>query len=671
MVPTIDTYLGFIPGRLLLALVTIAGLYLFADSVITKIRYMRKGKKSDPRFDRIGERIKSVIIYVFGQKRLFFRDPFSGTMHALIFWGFMVLLLQNLNFIISGFVGREYIPHGIYLPLSSVWGIFQAFVILGVLMASYRRYIEHLPRLKGGGVTAAVILSLLFGLMFTDFLVDGHRLSIAQLEGEHGLVSWSPGGLVMAEIFDGLGLSKGVQYVSFSLFWWLHVGILLGFLVYIPRSKHLHVFASSFNVFFRNLGPRGALRPIDLENAETLGLTRLEDFSWKDMLDLYNCTECGRCTSVCPANLSGTPLSPKHLILEFQDHLHEEGYKLLLQEGGEREPMDKGAAGEDPIWACRTCFACQAVCPVFIEHVPKIVDMRRNFVLNEGRIPETAQNALINIERRGHPWRGTQYVRGDLMEGLEVPEFTSGDEMEYLYWVGCTGALEERSRKITLDVIKILKAAGVNFGVLGAMETCTGDPARRMGNEYLYQTQAMQVIEMLNSRKVKKIITQCPHCFNTIMNEYPQFEGNYEVIHHSQLIEQLIQQGKLKLTKDIGLDGKVTYHDPCYLGRYNQVFDAPRSVVNALPQANLVEMAWNKEASLCCGAGGGHMWMDDPVGGQVQNIRVQQAIDVGASVIATSCPFCMQMMENGVLNKNKSEEMRVRDIAELVAEAIE
>ncbi|MSQ14800.1 MAG: 4Fe-4S dicluster domain-containing protein [Dehalococcoidia bacterium] len=669
MIPTSGSYFGIIPAQLVFAAVVLGFSGWATQIIITKIRYMMKGNKPANRFDRIPERIMSVIIYVFGQKRLL-RDRFSGSMHFLIFWGFMVLLLQNLNFIVEGLLGYDLLPKTIYLPASLVWGIFQILVVIGVAMATYRRYIEKLPRLAtthaGSG---AIVLGMIFGLMLTDFIVDGSKVSMESLHGV--TASLSPMAIAVGGLFTALGLNEPVGQAILTLAWWAHCFILFYFLVYVAQSKHLHVFASPFNVFFRDLGPRGALRPIDIENADTFGLERMEDFSWKDMLDFYNCTECGRCTDVCPANLSGTPLSPKHLILEFQDHIMTQGYKMLQTDGEPREQLAKGAASEEPIWACRTCFACQAACPVFIEHVPKIIDMRRHFVLNVGAIPETAQNALVSIERRGHPWRGTQFARGDWANGLDVPEFTSGDEVEYLYWVGCTGALEERNRKVTQSVIKILQASGVSYGVLGPTETCTGDPARRMGNEYLYQMQAAQVIGMFTDKKVKKIITQCPHCFNTIKNEYPQFDGNYEVIHHSQMIAELLENGKIKLKKGTDLTGNITYHDACYLGRYNGVYDAPRDVVKSLPNLQFVEMAWNKEAGLCCGAGGGHMWMEDPVGGHVQNIRAQQAIDVAASTIATSCPFCMQMMENGVLNKNKEEEIKVRDLAELVAEAME
>ena len=458
MVPTAASYFG-IPAQLLFAVVVVGFSAWAAQSIIQKIRYMLKGKKPANRFDRIPERIMSVIVYVFGQKRLL-RDRVSGTMHFLIFWGFMVLLFQNMNFMAEGLLGVEPLPKAVYLPSSFVWGIFQILVVIGVAIAAYRRYVEKLPRLAtmhaGSG---AIVLGLILGLMVTDFIVDGHRVSVEATHGE--VASLSPMAQILGGVFSSMAFSNDVEFVSMSVAWWAHGFMLFYFLVYVANSKHLHVFASPFNVFFRDLGPRGALRPIDLESAETFGLERMEDFSWKDMLDFYNCTECGRCTAVCPANLSGTPLSPKHLILEFQEQVMTQGYKMLQPDGGEpREELAKGAASEEPIWACRTCFACQAACPVFIEHVPKIVDMRRHFVLNVGAIPETAQNALISIERRGHPWRGTQFARGDWPAGMETPpDFTSGDEIEYLYWVGCTGALEERNRKVTSSVVKILNAA--------------------------------------------------------------------------------------------------------------------------------------------------------------------------------------------------------------------
>ncbi|MSQ10763.1 MAG: (Fe-S)-binding protein, partial [Dehalococcoidia bacterium] len=404
------------------------------------------------------------------------------------------------------------------------------------------------------------------------------------------------------------------------------------------------------------------------------------DLTWKQMLDAATCTECGRCTDLCPAYATDKPLSPRDLILDMKAAIagqpaHHQ--RSVLAGRAEFAPLSaelplvNGIIHQETLWACVTCGACMEACPVFIEHVPSIIDMRRNLVLEQTLLPETAEAALISMERRGHPWRGTQHDRVSWMEGLDVPEFTSGDDVAYLYWVGCSGALEDRNRKITQSVVKVLQASGVSFGVLGPLETCTGDPARRMGNEYLFQMMAKQNVELFKEKKVKKIITQCPHCFNTFKNEYPEYGGNWEVTHHSQVIEELLASGKLKLARPLPEGTTLTYHDSCYLGRHNGEYDAPRNVVKALPGATVVEMPRNREKSFCCGAGGGHMWMEEKSAKRINWERTQQALDTGASVVATGCPFCVLMMEDGVRGKNAEDQLQVKDLAELVAEALE
>jgi Fe-S oxidoreductase len=400
------------------------------------------------------------------------------------------------------------------------------------------------------------------------------------------------------------------------------------------------------------------------------GAAKLSDFTWKQLLDLDACTRCGRCQDNCPAWLSGKPLSPKFVILDLQAHMHATAKAVLA---GAEEPYGNGAMigsviTEDVLWSCTTCGACEENCPVSIEHIGTIVDMRRNLVLEQGSMPDTAEAALRSIEQRGHPWRGTQETRTGWTEGLEVPTIADNPEAEYLFWVGCTGALVDRNIQVTRSLAKILLQAGVSFAILGDAETCTGDPARRLGNEYLFQMLAQQNIETLKSHNVRKIVTHCPHCFNTLKNEYPQFGGNFEVMHHSQLIARLIQEGRIAPSKAFA--EKVTFHDACYLGRHNSVFTEPRQTLTAIPGIQLQEMPWNQRQGLCCGAGGGHAFMEVNIGRRVNHLRTEQAIDTGASVVATGCPFCMQMFEDGIKAKGVDETMRVHDIAELIAQSL-
>jgi Fe-S oxidoreductase len=400
------------------------------------------------------------------------------------------------------------------------------------------------------------------------------------------------------------------------------------------------------------------------------GAAKLSDFTWKQLLDLDACTRCGRCQDNCPAWLSGKPLSPKFVILDLQAHMNATAKAVLA---GAEAPYGNGAMiggviTEDVLWSCTTCGACEEHCPVSIEHIGTIVDMRRNLVLEQGSLPDTAEAALRSLEQRGHPWRGTQETRTSWTEGLEVPTIADNPEAEYLFWVGCTGALVDRNIQVTKALAKILLQAGVSFAILGEEETCTGDPARRLGNEYLFQMLAQQNIETLKNHQVRKIVTHCPHCFNTLRNEYPQFGGNFEVLHHSQLITQLIEAGRLTPSK--AFTEMVTFHDACYLGRHNSVFAAPRQTLNAIPGVQLQEMRWNQRKGLCCGAGGGHAFMEVNIGRRVNHIRTEQAIDTGASVVATGCPFCMQMFEDGIKAKGVEETMRVHDIAELIAQSL-
>ena len=416
----------------------------------------------------------------------------------------------------------------------------------------------------------------------------------------------------------------------------------------------------------------GILHPIDFEAVETLGTSKITDLTWKQILVLYTCVICNNCQEHCPATQSGKPLNPRKVIQDLKSRLLEVG-PLLVKARDEEETAklnpDSSVAGEvlaeDEIWACTTCRACDEVCPLWVEHIDKIVDARRNLVMEQSKIPETAEGALRSIEDRGHPWRGTTSTRMDWAEGMDITVLSEDSDVDVLFWVGCTSALEDRSVKIAQSFAQILKSAGVNFGVLGPEESCCGDPARRLGNEYLFQMQAEKNIEILKGYNVKKIVTACPHGYHVLKNEYPQFGGEFEVLHHTEFIAQLLREGKLKIGN--GVQGTLTYHDSCYLGRYNNVYKQPREILKSVPGIAFVEMEDNSKRGFCCGGGGGRMWLEERTGQRISEMRTEQAMKTGAQIISTACPFCLQMFDDAIKAKEAEEKVKAMDIAELIA----
>ena len=445
--------------------------------------------------------------------------------------------------------------------------------------------------------------------------------------------------------------------------------MILGFSLFIPLSKHMHIVAAPISFLTRPLEPRGTLStPLDLETADSFGAARVQDFTWKELLDGYACAVCGRCTDSCPANISGKILSPMHIVEELKDHLLETGAET--RKGEETPPVIGQRIQEEALWDCLTCGACVQQCPVGVEHVQTIVDMRRHLVMEEASMPETAMTALLSMEQRGHPWRGTTSSRLDWAEGLDVRTLAEHPQAEVLFWVGCTAALEERSQSVARSMASVLKRAGVDFAVLGHEETCTGDPARRMGNEYLYQILAQQNIETLNRYEVKTIVTVCPHCFNTMKNEYPHLGGSYTVMHYSEFVSRLIQEGRIKPL--VTVEASVAYHDSCYLGRQNGVYDPPREIARSIPGVELVEMERRRERGFCCGAGGGHMWVEESRGRRVNHVRTDQFLETKADTVGVSCPFCLQMFEEGIGSSANGEagSKRARDLLEILDESL-
>src|ERR671914_278287 len=653
----------------LLVLLALAG-GLFLQRAWTLWQLIRLGRPVG-RFDDLPKRVETEAVVVFGQRKLLQRLG-PGVMHAFIFWGFLVLLTTILE------VGGEVFDERFALPLigRSGWlglvqDVFAVLVIVGVEMAIYFRKVRRDERFKGSHLEEAdFILLMILGIMLT--LIGLNAVKIAQGLNESP-AAWTPVSNLVAQPFELM--SPGWQSFFHGLFLWSHIGLILGFLVYIPYSKHLHILTSFLNVFFTKTKPMGKLSPlkIDLETMEeggTIGAATVQDLSQKQILDTFTCTECGRCQDVCPAWNTGKPLSPKLLIMNLRDHVFEQGEAILdaRAEGGEPEavPLNPDVVEDEVVWDCVTCGACMQECPVNIEHVDHIVDMRRNLVMGESRFPQEAGALLRNMESAKNPWGVQQSERADWADGLGVRTLEDGRAPEYLYWVGCAASFDDRAKRIAQATARLLQRAGVPFAILGPRELCTGDPARRMGHEYLFQQMAEENVGTLNEVGAQKIIVNCPHCFNTIRNEYPDYGGTCEVIHHTQLLARLLDEGRLRPTAEV--QALITYHDPCYLGRHNGVYDEPRRVLDRMPGVRQVEMHRHRERGFCCGAGGARMWMEERIGKRINNERTDEAASTGADVIGVACPYCMVMLDDGA--KAKGGDLEVKDVAQVVAESV-
>ena len=658
---------------------------------------MRLGKPEN-RFDRIGERIKAMLVEVVPQwctlKNVTRRD-WAGIGHALFFWCFTLFFMSYIIFIglAGGFGLSPWIERTPFETIYfSILDIAAALVTLTLIVAAIRRYIIRPPRLEPS-VEAGIILMMVFALMVLHVL--GGAFDHAN-RGVH--TSWPPLGAALAGFLRRNELPQRALEAGYMGVWWLHYLVILGFMVYIPRSKHLHILASFANAFFKPLGPKVVLEPIPLEALEapegsaTFGASKIQDFTWKDLLDLYACAVCGRCHVNCPAQLTGKTLSPREVIHNLKEHLLEVGPELLAGKLAQKTEASSGGPGEnqaetlantptksmigdvvteEEIWACTTCGACQEVCPVNIEHIRKIMDLRRNLVMVQSKMPESAQLMLRNMQQRGHPWAGVQSMRlrGDWTTDQDLKILAEGDSANTLFWVGCTGALVERNVNATLSMTKVLKAARVDFAVLGDAETCCGDPARRAGYEFQFQMMAEQNIEIFKSYNIQEIITTCPHCYNTIKHEYPRYGGDFKVVHYTQLLFDLIGQGKLKLSNE--LNATLSYHDPCYLGRYNNVYMEPRRILQAIPKTKLEEMERSRNTGFCCGGGGGLMWIEEQPGTtKINQMRLEDFIKTGAETVVTACPYCLQMFEDSIEHKGLKGSLKARDLVELVDAAM-
>jgi len=670
MSPVSMTY-GAVSGYVIFWVIFALAVGLFLHRIYKLGRYLSLGR-GEGGFGHLARRLLSTVVSVLGQwcqlKNLTTKNR-ASLGHVFMAWGFFIFIPFYLLFIIigGGFGLSETMENTrFFFYYAWVMDIAAPFIILGALWGIIRRYIIRPPRLEGEQTVEAMVI-LVTVLIHPMTHLFKEATAIALNHPPVGLgTSLPPISSALSQLFAGS--SQGSVEMANIGFFWAHWSIVLFVLVFIAYSRYLHMIASIFNVLLQSPPPKGALRPIDLEAAETFGASRVTDFTRKQLLDLYSCVIYGQCQEVCPATASGKELNPKKLIDNLKDHLLAEGPGLL-----KGEAPDKALIGEviteEVIWACTTCRACQEACPVAVEHIDKIIDLRRNLVMEQAHVPETAEGALRSIEDRGHPWRGTTLSRTDWAEGLDIKTLAEDSNIDILFWVGCTGALEERSTKISQALAKLLKTAGINFGILGAEESCCGEPARRLGNEYLFQMQAEKNIELLKSYGVKRIVTACPHGYNTLKNEYPQFGGEFEVTHHTELIAQLIKEGKLKVKK--GLSELVTYHDACYLGRYNDIYQPPRQIIKSIPNMRMVEMERNRNNSFCCGGGGGHMWLEENVGRRINELRTEQAMETKAQIVVSACPFCLQMFDDGIKAKAAEEKLRAMDIAELVAAQVQ
>ena len=655
------------PNLVIFIVVFVLAMVIFAWSAYRRFRLVALGRNEN-RFDHVCKRIWNMLFYAFGQRRVVSK-PF-GINHFVLFWAFMVLLIANVEFLLNGLapgvISLSRLPDGAYFTLACIFDIASVLALLSVIVAVIRRLTFPPPHIEARGRDAFVILSMVAVLMIAFFGLHASEIALGTERAADYMFISNFGASIIPS-----GASAGSLEMSADVFWWIHAVVLLAFLNYLPYSKHMHVLASIPNCFFMSLEKIKTQPREEFTKGNTYGVGRVDQFPWKGLFDSYACTECGRCSDVCPATSTGKPLEPKLVIHDIKVNLLKNGpligkkaaAALSLIGGGQ-----EGSIAEEVIWECVTCGACMEVCPVFIEHVPRIVDMRRHLVEMRAKFPEELLLFFENMEQRSNPWGIAPTDRVKWAAELDVKPFEAG-KTEYLFYVGCFGAFDARSRKVTLAMARILDASGISWGILGKDELCCGDSLRRLGNEFVFDSMAKENVKMFKEMGVKKVIAQCPHCNTTLKNDYRQYGADLEVVHHTELIDNLLKEGKLKLSGDGNL-GNVVFHDSCYLGRYNDIYEAPRNAVTATAGRIPLEMERNHGNSFCCGAGGGRMWLEESIGQRININRVEEALAKDPQTICVSCPYCMTMFEDGLKDKNATERVKVLDVAEIVARTL-
>lgn len=626
--------------------------------------------RPENRFDNLPLRLWDMLLYAFGQKRVVAR-PF-GINHFVIFWSFVVLLIANGSFILEGLIPGfrlgEVLPPALYHPLVFAFDIVSLLALAAIILSFARRIIFKPDYLDSAYVHARsfeafLILSFIGLLMVAYFGLNGVNIALG-LEPS----AFMP----ISSIAAGILATAGDSLPAWgAFFWWLHALVLLAFICFLPMSKHMHILTAIPNCFFQNLGSTSTQPREEFAPGNRYGAEQVTDFTWKDLFDSFSCTECGRCQDACPANATGKSLNPRQMVHSLKTNLLANAAALKAGEPP-RVPLigaeGEGTNTEETIWACTTCGACLQACPVMIEHPSKLVAMRRYLVEMKAQFPEELLNLFENMEQRSNPWGIAPSERAKWTSLMEVKPFEAG-KTEYLLYVGCAGSFDSRVKQVTLNLAAILDAAGVSWGILGKDEKCCGDSLRRLGNEYIFDRMAKENVAMFQERGVAKVITMCPHCFTTLKNDYRQFGIELEVIHHAELIQQLLSSGRLKMNQQVSSLGKVIFHDSCYLGRHNDVYEAPRQVVATATGTAPVEFDRAREESFCCGAGGGRMWMEEQSGTRINLNRVTEALAKNPDTICVACPYCMTMFEDGLKDKQAAQ-TKVRDIAEVVAEGI-
>ena len=642
----------------------------FCWSLFRRFRLVTLGT-AENRFDSIGKRIWSVLLYPLAQRCTVTRRYLFGLNHAIFFWCFLVLLVLNVEFVLDGLsqghVSFSKLPDGAYYTLSFIFDLVWVIVLVCVCVALVRRVAFRPKYVDPINLDASITLSLLVLLMISFF---GLHASEIALEAERA-ADYMPVSNLLASVFISSDASAASLDISAGVFWWVYAIALLGFLNYLAHTKHMHILAAIPNCFFKSIEEVTTQPREEFKKDATLGVGQVNQFRWKDLFDSYACTHCGRCQDNCPAALTDKPLNPRSVIHDIQVNLLKNGPLLIRKEEAVLPLIGssgEGTVSEDSIWACTTCGACMEVCPVFIEHVPKLVGMRRNLVQEQSRFPEELNSLFKNMRQRSNPWGIAPTDRARWAAETGARPFEVG-KTEYLFYVGCAGAFDARARQVTLAMARILDAAGISWGILGTDEKCCGDSVRRLGYEFVYDRMVKENIKILQEKGVEKIITECPHCFSTLKNDYRQYGVEWEVIDHTELIDRLLREGKLELngSKDLG---NVVFHDSCYLGRYNGIYEAPREVLAAVSGRAPIEMERHHNLGFCCGAGGGRMWMEESIGKRINVARVEEALEDDPETVCVCCPYCITMFEDGLKEKKADDRVEVLDLAEIVAGAL-